>query len=424
MFTRLFLGIFIPIGFAFILGALLLDNIYIEGVKKDELLNTRGIKQIVLADVRDSDEQKNKLDHWSHRFSYQFSLKNLNDLPLLPEQIVELVDKGVYVTIVSGWTVDDISLFYYDNICGCVLIMEKNYGAHSDYQTYLQKLLLIVISVLAFIVFYYVNSHKKHVDKLIEVHQQYGLGKFDARANELVPRPYSLLAKNFNQMTYQIELLRQEYKNLINGVSHDLKTPIARIRFALDLTHHCHTVADYQTRLQDMDLDLDELDDLVNEWLFYAELNGKPVPITKTSISFAELIESTAKKIKIVYPDIELNLNLQAGYINAEPRLINRAIENLIVNSFKFSKNQVIISVEFTKKNIIFRIEDDGFGINEQQKEQIIQPFVKLDGSRNSAGFGLGLAIVKSILDKHFAELQIQTSPIGGACFIVIFPIE
>jgi signal transduction histidine kinase len=424
MFTRLFFGIFISICFAFVLGILLLDNIYIEGVKKDELLNTHGIKQMVLDDVRGSDEKQSKLDNWSHRFNYQFSLQKLNELPLFSEQKAELLDNDVFVTVVSGWTVDDITLYYYDRTCNCVLVMEKNYRAHSDYQTYSQKLLLIVISVLAFIVFYYVNSHKKQVDKLIEVHQQYGLGKFEARANELVPRPYSLLAKNFNQMTYQIELLQQEYKNLINGVSHDLKTPIARIRFALDLTHNCHTVADYQARLQDMDLDLDELDDLVNEWLFYAELNGKPMPIKKASISFAELIESTARKIKVVYPNIELSLNLQAGYINAEPRLINRAIENLIVNSFKFSKNKVIISVEFTKNSIAFRIEDDGRGINEQQKEQIIQPFVKLDDSRNSAGFGLGLAIVKSILDKHCAELQIKTSSLGGACFVVIFPVE
>jgi len=424
MFTRLFFGIFISICLAFSLGILLLDNIYTEGVKKDELINTRGIKQVVLADIHGSDEQEVRLDYWSHRFSYQLSLKKLSDLPLLPEQILELAKNDVFVDVVSGWTVDDINLYYYDKSCDCVLVMEKNYGAHGDYQTYLQNLLLIVFSVLAFIIFYYVSSHKKQVNKLVKVQQQYGSGKFGVRANELVPRPYSLLAKNFNQMTEQIELLHQEHKNLINGVSHDLKTPIARIRFALDLTHNCETVADYQARLQDMDLDLDELEELVNEWLFYAELSGKPMPIIKEAIDFSELIESTANKISTVYPDIQLSLNLQAGYVNAEPRLINRAIENLIVNSFKFSKQQVAISVEFTKKRVVFKIEDDGIGINEQQKEIIIQPFVKLDDSRNSAGFGLGLAIVKSILDKHSAELEIQTSSLAGACFSVTLPVE
>ncbi|MFT5755694.1 MAG: two-component system OmpR family sensor kinase [Alteromonadaceae bacterium] len=424
MFTRLFFGIFLSICLAFTLGIFLLDSIYTAGVKKDELFNTRGIKQVVLADVRGAAEKNVRLDYWSHRFSYQFSLKKLSDLPLFPAQKMELTNNDVLVSVVSGWTVDDISLYYYDKICDCVLVMDKNYGSHGDYQTYVQNLLLIVISVLAFIVFYYVNSHKKQVNKLVKVHQQYGLGKFEARADVLVPKPYALLAQNFNQMTDQIELLQQEHKNLINGVSHDLKTPIARIRFALDLTHHCHTVADYQARLQDMDLDLDELDTLVNEWLFYAELNGKPMPIIKESVNFAELIELTARKIKTVYPDIQLRLNLQEGYIKAEPRLINRAIENLIVNSFKFSKSQVLISVEFTNEHITFRIEDDGIGVDDQQKTQITQPFVKLDDSRNSAGFGLGLAIVKSILDKHSAELQIQASPLGGACFSLILPAE
>ena len=424
MFTRLFLTIFSALLFALTLGVLLLDNIYTEGIKKDELINTRGIKQVVLADVLESNDKTNRLDYWSQRFSYQFSLKTLNNLSLIVEHRDELIRNDVFVDVVSGWTVDDINLYYYDKTCDCVLIMEKNYGAHGDYQTYLQNLLLIVIAVLAFIIFRYVNSHKKQVNKLVKVHQQYGLGKFDVRADMFVPRPYSLLAKNFNQMIDQIELLQKEQKNLINGVSHDLKTPIARIRFALDLTHNCHTVADYQTQLQDMDIDLDELDALVNEWLFYAQLNGKPAPLIKERVNFAELTELTASKIKTLYPDIQLSFDLPTGYINAEPRLINRAIENLVVNSFKFSKSQVAINIEFTKDKLIFRIEDDGIGISEQQKEQVIQPFVKLDNSRNSVGFGLGLAIVKSILDKHAAQLQIQKSSLGGACFVVTLPIE
>jgi len=424
MFTRLFITIFSALFFALTLGVLLLDNIYIEGIKKDELINTRGIKQVVLADVLESNDKKNKLDYWSQRFSYQFSIEELSNLPLLSAQHDELMSNDVFVDVISGWTVDDISLYYYDKTCECVLVMEKNYGLHGAFQTYLQYLLLIIISALAAIVFYYVSSHKKHVNKLVKVHQEYGLGKFDVRADMLVPRPYSLLAKNLNQMIDQIELLQKEQKSLINGVSHDLKTPIARIRFALDLTHNCHTVADYQKQLQDMDLDLDELDVLVDEWLFYAQLNGKPAPIIKERVNFAELIELTANKIRTLYPDIQLSLKLPPVCINAEPRLINRAIENLIVNSFKFSKSQVTISIEFTKDKLTFRIEDDGIGISEQQKEQVIQPFVKLDDSRNSAGFGLGLAIVKSILDKHAAQLTIEASSLGGACFVVVFPIE
>jgi signal transduction histidine kinase len=301
--------------------------------------------------------------------------------------------------------------------------MDKSYGLHGAFQTYLYYLVLIFISTLAAIIFYYVGSHKKQVSKLVKVHQQYGLGTFEVRADTKVPKPYFLLAKNFNQMLDQIELLRKEHKYLINGVSHDLKTPIARIRFALDLTHNCHSVADYQTQLQDMDLDLDELDALVNEWLFYAELNGKPGPITHESVNFSELIESTSRRISTLYPDIQLSLDLPSGYINAEPRLINRAVENLAVNSFKFSRSQVSISIEFAKDDVILRIEDDGIGISEQQKELVIKPFKKLDDSRNSAGYGLGLAIVKSIVDKHSAQLQIQKSSLGGACFVLILPI-
>ena len=90
MFSQLFLRIFIALTFAVLLGVLLLDNIYIQGTKKDELLNSRGIKQVVLADLRSSAETEKTtaeastaiLDYWSQRFSYQFSLKKLSDLDL------------------------------------------------------------------------------------------------------------------------------------------------------------------------------------------------------------------------------------------------------------------------------------------------------------------------------------------------------
>ncbi|SFD09481.1 ATP-binding protein [Pseudoalteromonas denitrificans] len=424
MFTRLFLTIFIAIVSAVLISILLLDDLYIQGIKKDELVNTRGIKQVVFADVLlAKSNQDEKLKYWSERFSYQFSLKETNELNLQKNQISELITNKVFVDITSDWTTDDITVYYYSASCNCTLVMEKYFVSDDAFKAYLQGFLLIIISALAFIIFLYVNSHKKQMKKLIKVQQQYGAGQFDIKADTHVAMPYTLLATNFNLMTKQISLLQQEQKNLINGVSHDLKTPIARLRFALDLTRNCHTVSQYQNQIQNMDLDLDELDDLVTQWLFYAELNGKPEAIIKEAVHFADLVNHIANKIKVLYPHIQLDLNLQQGNIQAEPRLLSRAIENLIVNSFKFTQSHVSITLKFNVTSITFKIEDDGAGITEAQKNKIIQPFVKLDNSRSSSGFGLGLAIVKSILEQHDSQLEIKASSKGGACFIIHFPI-
>ena len=319
--------------------------------------------------------------------------------------------------------VDDISLYYYAGHCDCILIMKKYYSAQGDFQVYTQGVVLIIMIMLALIIFRYVNGHKQQVNSLVKVHQAYGAGNFEVSANPNMPKPYDALAKNFNTMTSQIARLQLEHHNLINGVSHDLKTPIARLRFALDLTRNCQTIEQYQQQLQGMDLDLDELDTLINEWLFYAELHGKPAELVTESVDFDQLIIPIANNIHLMYPAIELKLTLAQGSIKAEPRLLMRAIENLITNSFKFTQSSVAISLEYSTNQFIFKIEDNGLGINPQEAQQIILPFVKLDSSRNSVGHGLGLAIVKSILDQHHAKLAVSTSTKGGACFTVTFPL-
>ena len=427
MFSQLFLRIFVTLTLAVLLGVLLLDSTYIQGIKKDELINSRGIQQVVFTDLHKTDlmpkEAEEILKYWSERFSYQFSLQAPTKLPLSEEYRKELIEKGVYADVVSGWTVNDISLYYYNEHCDCVLTMNKRHSAQSDIEAYIQGLMLIIITMLAFIIYRYVNGHKQQVNNLVKVHQSYGAGHFEVSANTNIPTPYDVLAKNFNTMTSQIARLQLEHSNLINGVSHDLKTPIARIRFALDLTHNCHSVEQYQQQLQAMDLDLDELDGLINEWLFYAELNGKPAPLVTESVNFSQLITALANKSQVIHPNIRLILTVDDGHIMANPRLLIRAIENLITNSFKFTQSSVAISLEYEANQCFFTIEDDGPGITAQDATQITQAFVKLDSSRNSAGHGLGLAIVKSIIDKHHATLAITTSKLGGACFTVTFPL-
>jgi two-component system OmpR family sensor kinase len=438
MFSRLFFHLFLVISTAILFAVIILDDLYITGVKKDELGNTRGIDQIVMADISLLEDKNSRLIYWSQRFNYQFSLSKLTEIELTELQQNELLANKVLVIVESGFTVDDISLFYYHTSCECVLVMAKNYGAHNAFQQYLQSFLIIIILALAMYIFYYANSHKKQVKKLVNVYQNYGSGQFSVRANSHTPQPYTPLAITFNQMAEEIRLLIEEQRTLVHGVSHDLRTPIARMRFALDMTRSCNTISEFQLRLQDMDLDLDELDTLVDEWLFYAELNGKAEKITLLPVNLAELAQQTTEKIQVLFPQLKFELALQPHYLAVNDRLIIRALENLLTNAGKFAKTRIKVSLyqensssaenllinerlSKTETRLCLMVEDDGSGLPEELTNKIIQPFTKLDDSRNTSGFGLGLAIVKSIIDKHQAQLQINTSTLGGASFSIYF---
>jgi len=426
MFYRLFIHLFLVIIVAITFAIVVLDDLYIEGVKKDELSNTRGIDQIVIADIAQFENKTNRLNYWSQRFNYQFSLTPLNEVKLPKNDRSELQANGVFINVESGFAFDAVELFYYHKVCECVLILNKNYGTHDAFQSYLQQFLFIIILALAIYIFYYANGHKKQVNELVKVYQAYGAGEFLVRANTKTPKPYTLLATTFNQMAQQIKLLIEEQRTLVHGVSHDLRTPIARLRFALDMTRNCHSIEEYQALVQDMDLDLDELDTLVDEWLFYAEINGKSANIACEMFDLKKVTEKTASKIQVLFPNIKFDLVLEEAVIEGDERLVARTIENLLINAAKFARSNVRMKIQASehrqeKTSVCLIVEDDGPGIPEALQQKVVQPFVKLDDSRNSSGFGLGLAIVKSIVEKHQAQLHIKTSTLGGASFSVSF---
>jgi two-component system OmpR family sensor kinase len=428
MFVRLFLQLFVVISFAVFIAIVVLDPLYIEGVKQEELSNTRGIDKIVINDINQykNKDKANRLAYWSQTFNYQFSIKAINNIDLSSQQFEKLQSNKVLVNVKSGFVADDIKLYYYHLSCNCVLVLEKHYVSHSAFQIYLQRFLLIIISALAIFIFYYANTHKNQVNKLVKVYQRYGAGDFSVRINLETPLPYTPLAKTFNQMAERIKLLIEEQRTLVHGVSHDLRTPIARLRFALDMTRECNSAEEFIAKIQYMDQDLDELDTLVDEWLFYAELNGKSEELIIEQVDLKELAQASVKKIQVLYPDIQFELITQKSLILGNARLIARAIDNLLTNAGKFAQSTVRVMVpatEMDKDNevLCLLVEDDGPGIPEQLQNKIIQPFVRLDDSRNSSGSGLGLAIVKSIIDKHHAQLDIKTNILGGASFVITF---
>ncbi len=422
MFGRLFLRVSVIFIFSIAIALILLDDVYIEGLKIDELEFSKGINQAVFTDLMQYPDKEKRLLWWGEQFNYQFALNTFDKLKLPSAERQDLKTTGSLINVKTSWLVDDIQIYYYHEPCDCVLMMHKNYRPNTAWEIYMQAIIAIVLLFFALSIYCYAASHKKRIRQLVAVYQSYGQGNFEVRASTSMSPPYLVLAKTFNQMAERIEFLLQEQNILINGVSHDLKTPLARLRFVLDHSRSCRSVDDYHELIQEMDIDLDELDGLVNEWLFYAELTAKPIKPESQIVDFGEMIMATSTRLKLLYPDIKIDLSLQQQcFIEGEKRLLNRMVENLLSNALKFSNKSVHITLESKAEVTRLLVEDDGPGIKDELKDEVLRPFVKLDKSRNLSGAGLGLAIVKSILDKHQAQLTIKKSVLGGACFVVDF---
>jgi two-component system sensor histidine kinase RstB len=182
-------------------------------------------------------------------------------------------------------------------------------------------------------------------------------------------------------------------------------------------------------QLQGIDTDIAELDELVDEILTYARLDGETVNGAELEMALVECRAMAERVIDTLTPlHKDLTLALAPGSeieLLAEPRYLQRAVQNLVGNACRHAKLQVVIQLSDEPNLVRIDVEDDGAGIPPEARADIFKPFARLDDSRarSSGGYGLGLSIVQKIMAGHGGSVTIDTSPtLGGARFTLLVP--
>jgi two-component system OmpR family sensor kinase len=227
------------------------------------------------------------------------------------------------------------------------------------------------------------------------------------------------IAQSVQQMAAQIRRLLHLQREMTHAVSHELRTPLARLKFALEL----QPIADQEK--QAMRQDLAELDQLVDEMLDYARLESQSIRLQFEAVNLTELTANLVEKLAPL-PGAAITLQCPpACYWVCDGHYLERALQNLLVNAKKFARTEVRLTLQPQDNSMLFVVEDDGPGIPAAQREAILQPFVRLEQSRNReyGGFGLGLAIVSRVVTWHQGQLTISESASGGASVSVRLPV-
>ncbi len=256
----------------------------------------------------------------------------------------------------------------------------------------------------------------------------FGNGQFETRAR--VPRRSSLapLAAAFNSMAERIQQLIDTQKELTSAISHELRTPISRARFSLEMLEDTRKDAERRHYLAEILKDIDELDDLVDESLTYARFDRETPTITWQPCALAPWLQDIAGKALRGHPSIVFRCHNRLASpeteVHLEPRYMGRAIGNLIQNAARHAEYQIEVTLIAAGDECEIHVDDDGAGILESDRERIFQAFTRLDNSRNrtSGGFGLGLAIVQRVVTWHGGQVQVTDSPLGGARFTIRWP--
>lgn len=251
-------------------------------------------------------------------------------------------------------------------------------------------------------------------------------GDLSARIETTGPSNDLALVQAFNSMADRTESLLLSQRELLQAVSHELRTPLARIRFAADLVETAASEDERRMRLDAIDSATVKLDALVGELLTYVRLDSDAHHQTPAEPVELRLLLDQAIEIHApLHPQVQFErIGEQATMpINAHPTSLGRAIENLVSNAGRHAKSRVVVDGEITDQIATIHVDDDGDGIAEENREKVLEPFVRLHNT-DQRGSGLGLALVSRIIRQHNGEIRVRRSPLGGARFTLILPVH
>ncbi len=297
------------------------------------------------------------------------------------------------------------------------------------------ELLAIVIYVVIFVfcvglgLFLWLWPLWKDHKRLNESATAFGAGHLGSR---VVIKKSSLaanLGKSFNLMADNIQSLISVNQHLTNAVAHDLRTPLARLRFAIEILDSGQCTSEERDRYKKtINTSIDSLDYLINQTLVHSRYNRSTDIKHFKESSFASRIREEVDQYSFDFEQIEFvtnvdnSLNTTKQFV--DPKALERALSNLLSNAVKHAKSVVRVSYFKEGEHLCLQVDDDGLGIDEEHCEKILEPFSQLGNKQRSTseGHGLGLAIVNQIAKWHKGTIVISRSDLGGASIKICWP--
>ena len=254
----------------------------------------------------------------------------------------------------------------------------------------------------------------------------FGEGDFSERIHISSTSYIVDIENEFNRMAQKIETLIEDNKLLSNAVSHDLRTPLARLRFGIDALSETNNPENKQKYIRHLSQDIQEMENLVGVLLNYARLEQKMIKVERLPLCLNTLIKSsvhslTSSDSSKVAIDITGLCKYQIT-VDGDENYLCMLVNNLLSNAQQYAEKQVRITTQQTSNSVVMCVFDDGPGIAVEEREKIFKPFTRGEINSQQNGYGMGLAIVARIAAWHGAQVTIaQSEELGGAEFIVTF---
>ena len=271
----------------------------------------------------------------------------------------------------------------------------------------LGSILIVSILVAPFII-----MHTRSIRRIARAANRFGRGLDAPGFTPTGSKEIREAAKSMITMKERLDRYNRTRTDMLNAVSHDLKSPLTRMRLAIET----NTATD-----SDLIRDIDRMSEMINGYLAFARGEAPEIEqATELPPMLTRIARDAApdKKIITAFPDTPVQFY-------ARPMALARAFGNIIENAARYAKNTIKITEIDTSEHIEIIIEDDGIGIPDDRKKEALRPFVRLDDARraDTGGTGLGLSIAQTAIENHGGQLFLENSDLGGLKVRIILPI-
>ena len=274
------------------------------------------------------------------------------------------------------------------------------------------SLLLFLVAVL------FLRIQVRSIADLAEAAEEFGKGVDNKKFKPYGSSEVRRAGIAFIKMKERIQRQISERTQMLAGVSHDLRTPLTRMKLQLAmLPDDDKNGLDKKEFLQDVD----EMEKMLEGYLsFVSGEGGEP----STFVDMNEMILSILNKFRNSKALIRYTTNDQVSAIQGREQSLKRALTNIIGNAFNYG-NTVSVSLESNNNKLEITVDDDGPGIPPDKREDVFKAFYRIEGSRNkeTGGVGLGLSIAKDVIVSHGGKIELADAPIGGLRVLISIPL-
>jgi signal transduction histidine kinase len=277
----------------------------------------------------------------------------------------------------------------------------------------LLALLFVAVAAGAYPV---VRSLTRRLEALQAGVERFGAGALGQRVDESGRDEVAAVAHSFNLAAERVETLLRSHQSLLANASHELRSPLARLKMAVAMLPHADA-AHRDALRREAEANIAELDALVEEVLLASRLDAGAWVLKRENVELLGLAAEEAARV-------DGQVGGAPCTVSGDERLLRRALRNLLENARRYGAGEIEVFVDREGARARLRVCDRGPGVPEAYRERIFEAFFRLPGhAEREGGVGLGLSLVKQIAERHSGSVHCEARDGGGSCFVITLPV-